>query len=52
MNGDEFEQQWLRDLPAHWVEKRADFLCNPYRLSVDPETFGDDLVAHYSIPNV
>jgi type I restriction enzyme S subunit len=48
----EFEQQWLDGLPANWGEKRADFLCNPYRVTVDPSDFGDDLVAHYSIPQV
>ena len=49
---DEFEQQWLSDLPADWLEKRADFLCSPYRVTVDPDMFGDNLVAHYSIPQV
>lgn len=48
----DFESQWLADLPEEWVEKRADFLCDPYRVTVDPEIFGDDLVAHYSIPQV
>ena len=48
----EFERQWLSDLPEDWAEKRADFLCRPYRVTVDPEVFGDDLVAHYSIPQV
>ena len=48
----EFEQRWLNDLPADWTEKRADFLCRPYRVTVDPDVFGDDLVAHYSIPQV
>lgn len=52
MNRDEFEQQWLCDLPESWIEKRADFLCNPYRSTVDPSIFGDELVAHYSIPFV
>ena len=47
-----FEKQWLSDLLPHWIEKRADFLCNPYRVTVDPKCFGDDLVAHYSIPQV
>ena len=49
---DEFEQQWLSDLPSDWAEKRADHLCIPYRVSVDPLVFGDCLVAHYSIPQV
>ena len=49
---DEFEQQWLSDLPEDWTEKRANFLCRPYRVTVDPDVFGDDLVAHYSIPQV
>lgn len=48
----DFESRWLADLPEEWVEKRADFLCNPYRVTVDPEMLGDDLVAHYSIPQV
>ena len=47
-----FEEQWLSDLPDDWVEKRADFLCDSYRITVDPSQFGDDLVAHYSIPQV
>ena len=49
---DEFEQRWLSDLPATWTEKRADFLCSRYRVTVNPDRFGDDLVAHYSIPQV
>ena len=49
---DDFEQQWLSDLPRDWTEKRADHLCDPRRLTVDPEAYGDDLVAHYSIPQV
>ncbi len=49
---DEFEQRWLSDLPATWTEKRVDFLCSRYRVTVNPDKFGDDLVAHYSIPQV
>ncbi len=49
---DAFEQQWLDDLPKSWNEKRADFLCDLYRVTIDPSVFGDDLVAHYSIPRV
>ncbi len=49
---DAFEQQWLDGLPADWIEKRADFLCDPYRITVDPSNYDDDLVAHYSIPHV
>ena len=49
---DEFEHRWLSDLPATWTEKRADFLCSRYRVTVNPDRFGDDLVAHYSIPQV
>ena len=49
---DEFERHWLSDLPAAWTEKRADFLCSSCRVIVDPIWFSDDLVAHYSIPNV
>lgn len=49
---DEFEQRWLDGLPPDWIEKRADFLCDPYRITVDPLSLGDDLVAHYSIPQV
>ncbi len=47
-----FEQQWFSDLPVSWTKKRADFLCTPYRITVNPDLFGDDLVAHYSIPQV
>ena len=49
---DDFEQQWLSELPPDWTEKRADFLCSPHRVTVDPEIYGDDLVAHYAIPQV
>ena len=49
---DNLEQQWLSDLPPDWTEKRADFLCNPHRVTVDPEVYGDNLVAHYSILQV
>ena len=49
---DEFEQRWLHGLPPEWNEKRADFLCNPYRVTINPEVLGDELVAHYSIPQV
>ena len=49
---DEFEQKWLSDLPCDWIEKRADYLCNPHRTTVDPTVLGDSLVAHYSIPQV
>lgn len=48
----ELDQQWLHDLPSTWKEKRADFLCSPYRVTVDPKSYGDDVVAHYSIPQV
>ena len=51
MNVD-FEKKWLSDLPSDWTEKRADFLCDPRRITVDPEAYGDELVAHYSIPQV
>jgi type I restriction enzyme, S subunit len=47
-----FEEQWLVDLPCTWVEKRADFLCDSHRTTVNPSQFGDNLVAHYSIPQV
>ena len=47
-----YDGHWLEDLPDSWLEKRADFLCDPYRITVDPSQFGDDLVAHYSIPQV
>lgn len=49
---DQLEAQWLSDLPSEWEQKRADFLCDPYRVTVDPNIFRDDLVAHYSIPQV
>ena len=48
----EFEQEWLRGLPPDWIEKRADFLCNPHRITVNPKDHEDELVAHYSIPQV
>ncbi len=46
------ERQWLAELPRHWRAKRADFLCDQYRITVDPGAYGDRLVAHYSIPQV
>lgn len=46
------EQQWLSDLPSDWIEKRADFFCQSHRINVDPSRYGDNLVAHYSIPKV
>lgn len=49
---DDFEGHWLHGLPPDWTEKRADFLCNTHRVMVDPDDYGDDLVAHYSIPHV
>ena len=49
---DDFEQQWLADLPPDWTEKRADFLCNPRRVTIDPDIYGNGLVAHWSIPQV
>ena len=47
-----FEEQWISSLPEGWIEKRADFLCVPYRVTVDPNHFEDALIAHYSIPQV
>lgn len=52
MNRDVFERQWLAGLPEDWEEKRADFLCNAGRTTVDPGVYDDDLVTHYSIPQV
>ena len=46
------EVEWLADFPADWQELRADFLCDPYRLTVSPERYEGELVAHYSIPQV
>ena len=48
---DNFEQQWLSDLPADWTRNAQTFLQLPSG-TVDPEVYGDDLVAHYSIPQV
>lgn len=48
----DFEERWLSDLPSAWVEKRADFLCEGYRTTIDPESLADQDVAHYSIPHV
>lgn len=47
-----FDHQWISDLPEEWVEKRADFLCEPYRTTIDPAMIVDQDVAHYSIPYV
>lgn len=46
------EDQWLAEFPTDWTELRADFLCDPYRITVSPEQFGGSMVAHYSIPQV
>lgn len=46
------EADWLAEFPPEWSELRADFLCNPYRVTVSPERFEGNMVAHYSIPQV
>ena len=46
------EADWLEEFPPAWPELRADFLCNPYRVTVSPELYEGDMVAHYSIPQV
>lgn len=46
------EADWLSEFPPEWLELRADFLCNPYRVTVSPERFEGEMVAHYSIPQV
>ncbi|GEP12015.1 restriction endonuclease subunit S [Methylobacterium gnaphalii] len=46
------EHDWLAEFPADWKELRADFLCNPYRLTVSPDLYDGEMVAHYSIPQV
>jgi type I restriction enzyme S subunit len=46
------EADWLEEFPPAWPELRADFLCNPYRVTVSPDQYEGDMVAHYSIPQV
>lgn len=46
------EAEWLSDFPPGWEELRADFLCNPYRVTVSPDRYEGEMVAHYSIPQV
>ncbi|MHC9419876.1 restriction endonuclease subunit S domain-containing protein [Sphingomonas citri] len=46
------EAEWLSDFPPEWEELRADFLCNPYRVTVSPDRYEGEMVAHYSIPQV
>jgi type I restriction enzyme S subunit len=46
------EAQWFAGFPPDWKELRADFLCKPYRLTVSPERYEGEMVAHYSIPQV
>lgn len=46
------EAEWLSEFPQEWRELRADFLCNPYRVTVSPERYEGETVAHYSIPQV
>lgn len=46
------EADWLEEFPPAWPELRADFLCNPYRVTASPERYEGDMVAHYSIPQV
>jgi type I restriction enzyme, S subunit len=46
------DADWLAEFPPEWQELRADFLCNPYRVTVSPGRYQGDMVAHYSIPQV
>lgn len=46
------EAEWLSGFPPEWRELRADFLCNPYRVTVSPDRYEGEMVAHYSIPQV
>jgi type I restriction enzyme S subunit len=46
------EVEWLAEFPEDWHELRADFLCDPYRITVSPERYAGMMVAHYSIPQV
>jgi type I restriction enzyme S subunit len=43
---------WLDGFPVKWRELRADFLCYPYRVTVSPDRYQGNMVAHYSIPQV
>ena len=45
-------RDFVDDLPAEWTEKRADFLCELARRTVEPKLMEADQVWHYSIPNV
>ena len=44
--------EWLGDVPAHWEVRRADCRLSVVKYSVDPKEISDQLVVHYSIPNV
>lgn len=45
-------RDFVAELPAHWTEKRADFLCFAARQTVEPKLMETENVWHYSIPNV
>jgi type I restriction enzyme S subunit len=46
------DADWLVGFPSEWQELRSDFLCNPYRVTVSPDRYEGNMVAHYSIPFV
>lgn len=44
--------QWLGDVPEHWDVKRSDGIIFSDRNQVQPDTFKDEDVFHYSIPAI
>lgn len=44
--------QWLGQVPGHWDVKRSDGIISSDRNQVQPDSFKDEEVFHYSIPVV
>ena len=44
--------QWLGQVPGHWEVKRSDGIISSDRNQVQPDSFKDEDVFHYSIPAV
>lgn len=48
----ESEVPWLGEVPEHWEIRRSDGILISDRNQLNPETFKDETVFHYSIPAV
>ncbi len=43
---------WIGNAPKSWTIRRADFMVKSHRIQLNPESFSDQEVYHYSIPVV